>query len=85
MQLTTLKTQTDEDILMPTQNSVFNKKQSDGRRFTEASQTMKHSFQLHVRGEKAFVFPDTLFFQVTCEKWHSVNVPGDRKKKSKRK
>ena len=46
---------------------------------------MKHSLQLHVRGEKAFVFPDTLFFQVTCEKWHSVNVPGDRKKKSKRK
>ena len=39
MQLTTLKTQTDEDILMPTQNSVFNKKQSDGRGFTEAPQT----------------------------------------------
>ena len=39
MKLTTLKTQTDEDILMQTQNSVFNKKELDGRRFTEAPQT----------------------------------------------
>lgn len=43
---------------------------------------MKHSLQLHVRGEKAFMFPDTLFFQVTSEKWYSVNVEA---KKSKRK
>ena len=37
---------------------------------------MKHSLQLHVHGEKAFMFPDTLFSQVTCRKWYSVNVPG---------
>ena len=43
---------------------------------------MKHSLKLHVHGEKAFMFPDTLFFQVTCEKWYSVNVEA---KKSKRK
>ena len=37
---------------------------------------MKYSLQLHVHGEKAFMFPDTLFCQVTCKKWYSVNVPG---------
>lgn len=36
---------------------------------------MKHSLQLHAHGEKAFRFPDTLFFQVTYKKWYSVNVP----------
>ena len=37
---------------------------------------MKYSLQLHVHGEKAFMFPGTLFFQVTYKKWYSVNVPG---------
>ena len=41
--------------------------------------------QLHLHGEKAFMFPDTLFSQVTYKKWYnSVNVPGDRKKSKKK-
>ena len=45
---------------------------------------MKHSLQLHVHGEKAFMFPDTLFFQVTCEKWYSVNVKQRKAKGNKK-
>ena len=46
---------------------------------------MKHLLQLHLHGEKAFMFPDTLFSQVTYKKWYnSVNVPGDRKKSKKK-